>query len=281
MQAAKVFHDKCLDKTDRVTKPESKLDFDSLCCMCLRKNTKNLADKSICEYCVKKRTEKGVDERACDLYLDSVRVDVSTGLVNSCSNYYQFYNVNEHHSVCCKESVHGSSSSPRRNTDPYVVNGAKMLKQLYLSKLTLQKTKSLLSLQDLFSKVTTTKDLNRFNFTGLQCRTNRTIGFYYVDSVYQSVFMDRIRVPTQHSKPSVILVDLQDESTYTMKHTVTYSNLGMVYFARLIFTCWVSHLWVKVFYLGLGNSFERVSAHTHFCLLMVIHYKKLLTLFYV
>ncbi|XP_052788592.1 thioredoxin domain-containing protein 11-like [Mya arenaria] len=228
MHKANTLHKKCLEK-----KSHELSAYPSSCCMCLSDNNRYLEKKSICEYCVQRRSANS--ETICNLDLQSnAKPEFSTHLVNSCSDFYQFYNINEHHSVCCKDKMSSVSSEKyrkfqgkfRQSTDKYVINGDRTFMQQYLSKLTLQKTKSLLSLKDLIGSLTTNSDIRNANMTGLQCRTNKTVNFYYVDSVYQSVFMEKFRVPSVQSKASVILVDLKDEAVYTLGAKVNFQNLA-------------------------------------------------------
>ncbi|KAH3861933.1 thioredoxin domain-containing protein 11-like [Dreissena polymorpha] len=231
METAKQFHKKCL----KMKSPNYYSNFPSLtsrCCVSLLSKQKTSEHKSYCEYCV--HQPLGSRDTVCDLDLESnVKPDWSSNLLNSCSDFYQFYNVNKHNSVCCQEStafslIPKSTNRYRRNTDPYVVNGETTFMKQYHNKLTLQKSKSLLPLNDLIESATNPKDLNSRQFTGLQCRTNKTVSFYYVDSVYNSAFLERLGIQSTHSShsaPSVILVDLDDEAVFTLNKDVTYQNL--------------------------------------------------------
>ncbi|WAQ95886.1 TXD11-like protein [Mya arenaria] len=213
MHKANTLHKKCLEK-----KSHELSAYPSSCCMCLSDNNRYLEKKSICEYCVQRRSANS--ETICNLDLQSnAKPEFSTHLVNSCSDFYQFYNINEHHSVCCKDKMSSVSSEKyrkfqgkfRQSTDKYVINGDRTFMQQYLSKLTLQKTKSLLSLKDLIGSLTTNSDIRNANMTGLQCRTNKTVNFYYVDTRfvmnYTEGHLSRFRRSSDETTPSECVTD--------------------------------------------------------------------------
>lgn len=240
LHSANEFHTKCLSRNPSTHSTDNVSSRSSTCCVSLLANSRRYREKSICEYCVQKKTRDSVS--VCDIDLGSeVSSDWSLGLLNTCSDFYQFYNVNEHHSVCCKDSashlphlnlVYDSPGTERRQTDPFVINAETAQIKQYFHKLTLQKTKQLPVLKEMSDSLTKSNDIQNGKLTGLQCKTNRTVEFYYVDSVYHSEFMRKfhVHVPKQSSKTSVILVNLQDEAVYVMKEKLNYRNLGKYVF---------------------------------------------------
>lgn len=197
-------------------------------------NSRQFKDNCVCEYCVQKKTQDS--SAVCDIDFGlEINSEWPVGLLNTCSDFYQFYNVNEHRSVCCKDRA-GSSlyttiqsvRQARRNTDAFILNAAAIQTKQYLHKLSLQKTKHLPNLEDISNSYTKFSDISAGNITGLKCRTNRTVDFYYLDSVYHSVFVRELNIPVpkQSSKVAVILVDLKDEAVYVMKEKLNYNSLG-------------------------------------------------------
>jgi len=236
LQSAKDFHTQCLSRKSSTHSSINMSSINSKCCVSLPRNFVKIKHHPICEYCVQKKSKDSAT--VCDIDIHpgvSSRWPIS--VFNWCSDLYQFYNINEHHSVCCekdgfpfppsfREHVSGEG---RRNTDLFVINSDHFKVTQYLNKLSLQKSKFLPSLDNLSNYVTTFSDIHNGNITGLGCRTNKTVNFHYIDSSYHSAFMKKfnVNVPEQQSEVSVILADLKDEAVYVMKEQLNYRNLGM------------------------------------------------------
>lgn len=236
LNRAKNLNHKCLSRKPFSISSSFQSSSSSKCCVSLlSSSSRHVSPKSVCEYCVQRPTrDSGF---ICDIDISTgVGSEWPVGLVNSCSDFYQFYNVNEHHSMCCKEGAstppflyrQQSSGSGRRITDPFVINYENNEIKNVLDKLTLQKSKHLPTLEEMSAYLTTASDIRSGNISGYQCRTNKTVSFYYLDSVYHSAFMKKFNVhfPKQSSRLSVILVDLKDEAVYVMKEKLNYRNLG-------------------------------------------------------
>ena len=119
----------------------------------------------------------------------------------------------------------------RRATDPFVINGPNTLFKQKCSKLTLQKLKHLINLEELSKNLVVTKlsDIYAQNITGLQCRTNKTVKFYFLDSVYHFLFVERLGVPVSrhhNNNTSVIITDVKDEAVFVFREKLNYANLG-------------------------------------------------------
>ncbi|KAL4240189.1 Thioredoxin domain-containing protein 11 [Mactra antiquata] len=227
----KEYHKKCLEKKSPVLNSDFSSYHHSKCCVSLMTGSKFTSENDVCEYCVKRSNSDTV----CDIELgpDST-LDWSQNTVNSCFDFHKFYNVNEHHSVCCRNGfskmpnlhIKTESGRLRRNTDPFILNGERLLCKQYMNKLTLQKMKRLMPIDEMSKLLTKFSDLRNGNITGLQCNTNTTLDFYYIDSVYHSVFMEKLKVPSQPKQTSVILVDLNDETLFVLKDQLDYQSLG-------------------------------------------------------
>ncbi|XP_053384663.1 thioredoxin domain-containing protein 11-like isoform X2 [Mercenaria mercenaria] len=231
-QYALEYNKKCLEKKSSVYQSDLS-SSNRKCCVSLLTGSKKASQNSVCEYCIQKNIFDS--DTVCDIGFKSEADSFwSPTLENSCSDFYQYYNVNEHHSVCCRKGVTGLpnlhikkvSGKVRRNTDPFVINGENILHQQYLNKLTLQKMKHLPKLEEMAEMRTLFSDILNGNITGLECMTNKTIDFYYVDSVYHSVFLEQLNIPSSPKKASVILVDLKDETLYLLREKLSYRNLG-------------------------------------------------------
>jgi hypothetical protein len=118
------------------------------------------------------------------------------------------------------------SGKERRITDTFIQNGESIFCQQHLNKLTLQKTKFLPTLEETSKMLTLLSDVRNGNVTGLGCRTNKTISFFYIDSLYHSVFLKHLNIPNTPKIPSVILVDLNDENVFLLRDKLNYRNLG-------------------------------------------------------
>lgn len=226
------YHKQCLEKKSRVYQSNLSSAY-SKCCVSLLTGSKNTVPNSVCEYCVQRNIFDS--DTVCDIGLKPMANSYySPAIENLCTDFYQYYNINEHHSVCCRKSVNSMpslhikkvSGKLRRNTDPFVINSENILCQQHLNKLTLQKMKHLPSVEETSKIKTLLSDIRNGNINGLQCRTNKTINFYYVDSVYHSVFLEHFNLPKQRNQASVILVDLKDEAVYLLRDKLNYVNLG-------------------------------------------------------
>ena len=178
---------------------------------------------SMCEYCVSNILKER--KAICDIsWKSAVESAWFPAQFSSCSESYQFYNVNEHRSLCCNQCHSGISQNvfietgkTRRRIDPHVLHGTGRALQRQCSKLTLQKTKRLLSVDILDKKLKSESQLQIGNFTGLQCRTNRTLKYYYLDSRYHSVFAEKLGITVSSSDPKVIITDLKVSLLCTLK----------------------------------------------------------------
>lgn len=186
--------------------------YSSKCCMCVLTGA-NL--NSRCEYCVSNINK---DRKAiCDIsWKSAIESAWFPAQISTCSQSYQFYNVNEHRSLCCNQCHSGISENlfletgkTRKRIDPYVVYAADKALQCQCNKLALQKNKHLLSVDNLDKRYSSENILHLGNFTGLQRKTNKTLRFYYLDSRYHSVFAERLGITTSLSEPKVIITDLK------------------------------------------------------------------------
>ena len=186
--------------------------YSSKCCMCVLTGA-NL--NSRCEYCVSNINK---DRKAiCDIsWKSAVKAAWFPAQFSSCAESYQFYNVNEHRSLCCNQCHSGISQNliletgkTRRRIDPYVLYGQDRALKCQCNKLALQKSKRLLTADSLEKRYSSESMVNIGNFTGLHKRTNRTLNFYYIDSRYQSVFAEKIGITTSSIEPKVLITDLK------------------------------------------------------------------------
>ena len=207
----------------------------SECCVSFLSGART--SNSICEYCVQKRHRDA--NRVCDIAWNSLRrSELYLAQFNTCVHSHQSYNVNEHHSVSCKTGKSGGQDSyvyynkgknGRRPTDPYVIHGEESALKQKCKKLSLQKLKKLIQYENLTVAVTKHSDVSRNPLlTGYACDTNKTLNFYFVDSSYHSMFIERlgISVPSHQNRASVILVDLKNEASYHLREEINYANLG-------------------------------------------------------
>ena len=195
---------------------ESTPKYSSKCCMCVLTGANQ---DSKCEYCVSSVNKDR--ESVCDISWKS-ESSWFPAQVCSCANAYQFYNVNEHRSLCCNNCNSGISQNlfleagktGRKKIDPFVIHAEERTLQRHCNKLTLQKLKRVIT-QDKFARFVRNKmfNLNVGNFTGLQCRTNRTLDFYYLDSSYHSAFAERLGITVSSTEPKVIIIDLKVSKT--------------------------------------------------------------------
>ena len=218
IQKGKKLMKECKSKQEKTKMLDFKPKYSSKCCMCVLTGANK---DSRCEYCVSSVNKDR--ETVCDMsWRSEVKSSWFPAQVCSCANSYQFYNVNEHRSLCCNNCNSGISqnlfSEPgkggRRRIDPFVIHGSERALQRQCHKIALQKSKRLLSI-DHFANLISNKLVPRKNifhvgnFTGLQCRTNRTVKLYYLDSRYHSVFAERLGITLSSTEPKVIIVDLK------------------------------------------------------------------------
>ena len=186
--------------------------YSSKCCMSVLTGA-NL--NSRCEYCVSNINK---DRKAiCDISWESaVESAWFPAQLSTCAESYQFYNVNEHRSLCCNQCHSGISQNliletgkTRRRIDPYVLYGHDRALKWQCNKLALQKSKRLITADSLEKRYSSDSLVNIGNFTGLHKRTNRTLNFYYIDSRYQSVFAEKLGIATSSLEPKVFITDLK------------------------------------------------------------------------
>ena len=202
----------CSNKHQRTQVLDPLPKYSSKCCMCVLTGA-NL--NSRCEYCV---SNVNKDRKAiCDIsWKSAVESTWFPAQISSCSESYQFYNINEHRSLCCNKCHSGISQNlfletgkTRRRIDPFVLYGPDRARQWQCNKLALQKSKRLLSIDSLEKRYRSESLVNIGNYTGLRHRTNKTLKFYYIDSRYQSIFAEKLGITTSSIEPKVLITDLK------------------------------------------------------------------------
>ncbi|KAJ8319250.1 hypothetical protein KUTeg_004341 [Tegillarca granosa] len=166
--------------------------LDKRCCVSIVTSQHH---KSVCEYCKHLQSSKN---NPCVFTTDSnIAQELTFGSVQapSCIESVQNYNVNEHRSICCKKCnfdlLKNQKCSSRRKTDFFVLNGEYMYRNSICRKLTLQKLQRLVLPSQSISP-SDTDEIYPVNFTGLKCRTNKTVNFYVLDVVHHGIFADRL-----------------------------------------------------------------------------------------
>ncbi|KAK3594865.1 hypothetical protein CHS0354_005939 [Potamilus streckersoni] len=213
--------------------------YDSNCCFSVMERQKeSKLPVSVCEYCIHKNSPDTKVSPVCDAsYYGFEGVDQWRSVqLNSCLDFHRFYNVNEHRTLCCKQCYqkmppeHFVASAPkgvRISTDSFVRNGARNALKRRCTLLSLQKVQKLISMET----VKEIFDQNTHYFTedivSLQCRTNRTVDFYFMDSSHHSIYAERLGVHIPDSKqPAVILTDLKNEFHSVLREPFTKESLG-------------------------------------------------------
>lgn len=83
---------------------------------------------------------------------------------------------------------------------------------------------------DTYLSPDTLQPIKAANFTGLSCRTNRTVRFYAMDIINHSVFAERLGVNATElvrtKKPVLLIIDEEDEKSYILKKPFTKSFIA-------------------------------------------------------
>lgn len=192
----------------------------SRCCKSIISSQPSIGTGStVCEYCLQKMVPDDLKWRLCDIALKSGFRDLpaSSGIpVHMCLDSFQYYNVNDHRTLCCKQCQ--SMSPPdnfidsyfrtdeRRDTDAYVLRSGEVLPTKLCNRQTLLKQSGPI-LQE--NPVFVSDVVIPSNFTGLKCRTNRTLNFYAMDSKQHQVFLDKLGAlhSSSGAEPAVVIVD--------------------------------------------------------------------------
>ena len=200
--------------------------YDRRCCVSMTPNmwsgsyNSNLPQK-ICEYCIHKYGLSAIHKKDCTLHLENeVFYNQVWSLDNSCIDSVQYYNTNEHRTLCCKQchfnvpptnlfDSHVEVPCKRRSTDPFVVTSMESRPLRLCKRLSLQKHQNIPPVTDIDNLHE--EDIYPANFTGLKCRTNRSVNFYLMDSLHHGLFAEQLGINLQSSSliPSVILFDKQ------------------------------------------------------------------------
>ncbi|GAB1602311.1 thioredoxin domain-containing protein 11-like isoform X1 [Argonauta hians] len=68
------------------------------------------------------------------------------------------------------------------------------------------------------------------NFSGLSCRTNKTVRFYAIDLINHSVFAERLGLNTtklfETNQPAAVIVDLEDEKNYFLQKPFSKASIA-------------------------------------------------------
>ncbi|XP_067672608.1 thioredoxin domain-containing protein 11-like isoform X1 [Haliotis asinina] len=213
--------------------------YDFKCCVSLASNT--IAEtptraQNICEYCIHRPTQMGPGCSSIDI--DPQVEEWTMVQTNFCRNSIDNYNVNEYHSLCC-QWCHDDTASvvpisdflpmsfrsgKRRVTDRYVWQEIEDKPKRLCKKLTLQKLQGHVPYENSYNFEESLPE----NFTGLGCRSNRTVNFYAMDAVRHSVFAERlgVDVSTLPQNPAVVIFDKENEEQYLLKENFTAKNVA-------------------------------------------------------
>ncbi|KAL3877848.1 hypothetical protein ACJMK2_035492 [Sinanodonta woodiana] len=230
-----------LQKTCKQTLKESNVVpyYDSNCCFSMiERQRESKLPMPVCEYCIHKNSPDTKVSPICDAsYHGFEDIDQWRSVqLNSCLDFIRFYNVNEHRTFCCKQCYQKVppdnfiASAPKRvriSRDSFVRNGARNALKRRCTLLSLQKVQKLISMETVQEIFDQNMHLFTEDFVSLQCRTNRTVNFYFMDSTHHSIYAERLGVHIPDSKqPAVILTDLKNEFHSVLREPFSKESLG-------------------------------------------------------
>lgn len=220
---------------------------------------------NVCEVCHSHNLTDGACHtfQSCPGSLSyELRVTMYSTLSNKCLEISPNYMPHQHKSVCCRhvqktwltpllplspsptsssytsstsETVRPSESKQARlakrlmnrwpTKDPFIEGVLKDGTQRLCDRLNFQLVQGVPLDTDLSFE--TLQPIQVANFTGLSCRTNRTVLFYAMDVINHSVFAERLGINATElahtKKPALIIIDKKDEKSYFFKKPFTKS----------------------------------------------------------
>lgn len=205
------------------------------CCKSiLSSQSSNGPGPTVCEYCLQKMTPDDLKWKLCDIELKSSFGDVPMSgdiPVHMCLDSFQYYNVNDHRTLCCKQCHLRTPPDNfidsyfrtvgRTTTDPFVLRSGEKLPKKLCSRHSLLKQSGpvLRELPTYVSDVVVPS-----NFTGLKCRTNKTLNFYAMDSRQHQIFLDKLGASksTSSAEPTVVIVDKKVRYSSLLLNVIDY-----------------------------------------------------------
>ncbi|XP_064639804.1 thioredoxin domain-containing protein 11-like [Lineus longissimus] len=188
--------------------------------------------------CISLPRPRGATERCniCKIYFYSNICNTSKLYLNflnnginclrMCQEIRLYYSPYDYASMCCdKQSGQTSSDEPNtRKPDPQILELQYRYRQRHCRRYSLAKLRGYLPAVTL-TDGTVVKLAE--NFTGLGCRTNKSVNFYAMDTMFYKSFPERLNVVLpDKSSPGLVLIDRKNEVQHVLEERITRENIG-------------------------------------------------------
>ncbi|CAH1794398.1 unnamed protein product, partial [Owenia fusiformis] len=212
-----------------LSKPKPVVAYSNTCCQSYMARSEQ--KQNVCNICVnQERYQPFANNMQCNTkQMENVQSFCGDSATHECWNILEHYNPNEYIELC-RDNVETQSKriSPRMlkslfRGDSYVKNAQETRTIKNCEKIRIAKLQKCLSMKGTMDF--SAKDFPKF--TGLGCRTNRTLNFYVMDTKHNAAYADRygMNIEGAADRTGMALVDKKDESNFVLNTNITKENI--------------------------------------------------------